>query len=80
MRWRKAVSDPPPRDGRHLLVCRGLYSKFWTFFQSPPFVVHYWPNPGEAGFYLSHGLVEGSHNDVPQDFDWWLDPLGKEPG
>lgn len=41
-------------------------------------VVHYWSNAGEEGFYLSHGLVEGSYNDEPVKFRAWQ-PLGIPP-
>lgn len=60
-----------PTDGTHIIVRCGPYSSTWTYLQSPPCVVHYWGHPGEEGFYLSSGLVEGSHNDVPQAFLEW---------
>lgn len=75
-RWQPA--DTAPKDGTHILVCQGPYSERWGFNQSPPCVVHYWSNPGEEGFYLSAGLVEGSYNDMPFHFTHWS-PLGHEP-
>lgn len=74
--WRDSASAP--KDGSHILVCRGTYSQHWTFDHSPPAVVHYWQNPGEEGFYLSHGLVEGTYNYVPFTFTHWR-PLGTPP-
>lgn len=74
--WRPASSAP--KDGTHIQVCAGPYSAHWGFNQSPPAVVHYWSNPGEEGFYLSHGLVEGSYNDKPFRFDRWR-ALGAPP-
>lgn len=76
MRWQPA--DSAPRDGTHILVCEGPYSETWGFAQLPPAVVHYWSNPGEEGFYLSRGLVDGSYNDGPVMFTHWS-PLGHEP-
>lgn len=70
--------ESAPRDGTHFLACTGGYGEHWTFNQRPPVVVHYWSNPGEEGFYLSTGLVDGSYNDVPLDLQWWK-PLGLEP-
>lgn len=67
--WRLAESAP--KDGTHILACRGPYNEHWGFDQSPPAVVHYWSNPGEEGFYLSHGLVDGSYNDAPFEFTHW---------
>lgn len=75
-RWKPA--SEAPKDGTHILACRGPYRATWGFTQSPPAVVHYWSNPGEEGFYLSHGLVEGSYNDVPFEFTHWRS-LGAEP-
>lgn len=75
-RWQSA--DTAPKDGTHILVAHGPYSERWGFMQSPPMVVHYWSNPGEEGFYLSNGLVEGSYNDEPIKFTHWS-PLGHEP-
>ena len=72
-------TTPAPRDGSHILVCCGPFSKNWTFAQRPPCVVHWWDNPGEEGFYLSHGLVENSYNDVPVEFTHWQLLHGTEP-
>lgn len=72
--WQDAASAP--KDGSHVLVCRGPYSEHWGFSQSPPAVVHWWGNPGEEGFYLSHGLT--SETDQPFEFTHWK-PLGFEP-
>lgn len=48
--------DTAPKDGTHILACPDArYDATWTFAQAPPFVVHYWDNPGEEGFYLSSG-------------------------
>lgn len=68
-----------PKDGSHILVCRGPYGPSWSFNQEPPCVVHWWDNPGEEGFYLSHDIVEGSYNDVPVEFVFWLPLVGAEP-
>ncbi len=76
MRWKPA--ETAPKDGTHILVCEGPYYSTWGFAQRPPAVVHYWSNPGEEGFYLSHGIVEGSYNDKPMSFTYWS-PLGHEP-
>ena len=76
LNWKAASSAP--KDVTHILVARGPYSKHWGFNQSPPVVVHYWSNPGEEGFYLSRGIVEGSYNDEPVQFDWWC-ALGEPP-
>jgi hypothetical protein len=75
--WRPA--SEAPRNGTHILVCRGPYGPNWSFDQEPPCVVHWWGNPGEEGFYLSHGLVENSYNDAPIDFAHWLPLSGTEP-
>lgn len=75
--WRG--KETAPKDGTHFLASRGPYSRHWGFNQSPPAVVHYWGNPGEEGFYLSHGLVDGSYNDAPFEFTHWS-PLGDPPG
>lgn len=73
--WKPA--EKAPRDGTHILVCRGPYSKHWTFNQSPPAVVHYWTHPGanEDGFYLSNG---GTDDDLPFEFTHWR-PLDLPP-
>lgn len=68
-----------PRDGQHILVCSAPYSVHTTFNQKPPCVVHYWANPGEEGFYLSSGIVQGSYNDAPVEFTHWTPLLGLEP-
>lgn len=75
-RWQ--LAETAPRDGTHILVCHGPFSERWGFMQSPPAVVHYWSNPGEEGFYLSRGLVDGSYNDSPVEFTYWSS-LGHEP-
>ena len=61
-----------PRDGTHILACRGPYDQNWTFQQGPPDVVHYWSNPGEEGFYPSYGP------DEPSDVKWFR-PLPEPP-
>lgn len=59
-----------PKDGTHILLCdaRRGFDKYWTFNQQPPFVAHYWPVPGEEGFYLSGGATE---NDEPLFATHW---------
>ncbi len=76
-RWKPA--DTAPKDGSHILVAFGPYSKHWTFDQRPPCVVHYWRDADGEGFYLSCGIVEGSYNDKPIQFTEWCD-LGAPPG
>ena len=76
--WFWQQSDPAPKDGTHILVCYGTFSNGWGFDQSPPQVVHYYPDPDEPGFYPSHGIVQDSYNDRPVNFTWWS-YLGPEP-
>jgi hypothetical protein len=76
-RWQTA--DAAPKDGSHILVCRGPYGTHWGFNQSPPMVVHWWGNPGEEGFYLSGGIVQDSYNDAPVEFTHWRPLIGTEP-
>ncbi len=75
-RWQ--LSESAPKDGTHILVACGPYNSVIGFDQRPPIVVHYWSNPGEEGFYPSHGIVENSYNDAPVIFTHWS-PLGHEP-
>ena len=74
--WKTA--DSAPRDGTHILVCKGYYGPEWGFDQSPPMVVHYFADEDEPGFYLSSGLVQDSYNDHPIEFSHWR-PLGAPP-
>ena len=76
MEWRTA--ETAPLDGTHIIVCRGPFSEHWGFNQSPPCVVHFFPDADEPGFYLSHGIVAGSYNDQPILFTHWR-PLGEPP-
>jgi hypothetical protein len=72
MEWQDARTAP--KDGTHILVCRGPYSSHWGFAQSPPMVVHF----HHEGFYLSHGIVANSYNDEPMEFTHWQ-PFGEPP-
>lgn len=69
--------ESAPKDGTHILVCRGSYNEYWTFNQSPPAVVHYWSHPAanEDGFYFSSG---GTDDDLPFEFTHWR-PLPAPP-
>ena len=73
-RWKPRATAPI--DGTHFLAACGPYDAHWGFHQRPPAVVHYWSEPGEEGFYLSHG---GSAYDEPFEFTDWTD-LGLPPG
>ncbi len=77
MNWRP-ISEAP-RDGTHILACCGPYDQWITFQQFPPFVVHWWGNAGEEGFYLSTGIVEGHYTDQPMRVTHWM-PLPPTPG
>lgn len=65
--------ETAPKDGTHILACRGPYDKWWGFNQAPPHVVHYWKNPGEEGFYNSF-----HDSDEPLGFTHWM-PLPEPP-
>jgi hypothetical protein len=75
--WHDAAAAP--HDGTHILVCKGPYGQHWGFNQSPPCVVHYFPDPDAPGFYLSGGIVQDSYNDKPVEFTHWRH-LGEPPG
>lgn len=71
-----APIESAPKDGTHILACNDTtpYGPHWGFNQRPPMVVHYWSNPGEEGFYLSHN----SGQDGPAALTHWH-PLPTPP-
>ena len=86
-RWKAMNGWKPiegaPRDGRHILAADFSPGAGFGWFNgvNVPFmaVVHYWPQPGEQGFYLSSGASSEIDDQPLTRLTHWMplpEPLG----